>query len=93
MFWEKLLSVVPKESVIDVLNIQPSMDGMPKEYTYLEQKYVEVPNVVGMNLEDAKQVLKSFNITYSGNGEKVIYQSPQAGMYIKEKGTVSIMLS
>ena len=81
------------KTVIDVLNIQPSMDGMPKEYTYLEQKYVEVPNVAGMSLEAAKQVLKSFNITYSGNGEKVIYQSPQAGMYIKEKGTVSIMLS
>ncbi|MBR4230968.1 MAG: stage V sporulation protein D [Bacilli bacterium] len=81
------------KAVVDVLNIEPSKDGMPKEYTYLDQKYVMVPNVTGMTLEQAKKELKSFNITYSGNGEKVFYQSPEEGMYIKEKGTISLMLS
>ena len=81
------------KAVVDVLNIEPSKDGMPKEYTYLDQKYVLVPNVTGMTLEQAKKELKSFNITYSGNGEKVFYQSPEEGMYIKEKGTISLMLS
>ena len=81
------------KAVVDVLNIEPSKDGMPKEYTYLDQKYVLVPNVTGMTLEQAKKELKSFNITYSGNGGKVFYQSPEEGMYIKEKGTISLMLS
>ena len=81
------------KAIVDVLDIEPSIDGMPKEYNYLDQKYVMVPNVVGMSLDEAKQVLKSFNITYSGSGEKVFYQSPKEGMYIKEKGTVILMLS
>ena len=81
------------KAIVDVLDIEPSIDGMPKEYNYLDQKYVMVPNVTGMSLDEAKQVLKSFNITYSGSGEKVFYQSPKEGMYIKEKGTVILMLS
>ena len=81
------------KAIVDVLDIEPSIDGMPKEYNYLDQKYVMVPNVTGMSLDEAKQVLKSFNITYSGSGEKVFYQSPKQGMYIKEKGTVILMLS
>ena len=79
-------------SAIDILDIKPDTEGIPKEYTWLDQKYVVVPDVVGMTIDEAKKVLKGFNIEYSGYGESVIYESPKGGMYVKEKGTVVLML-
>ena len=79
-------------SAIDILDIKPDTEGIPKEYTWLDQKNVVVPDVVGMTIDEAKKVLKGFNIEYSGNGETVIYESPKGGMYVKEKGTVVLML-
>ena len=81
------------KAAIDVLDITPSNDGMPKVYTYLDQKYVQVPDVTNLALEDAKKLLKNFNLVYSGNGTKVSFQSPSAGTYIKENGTVSLLLT
>jgi len=80
-------------SAIDILDIKPDPSGIPKEYTWLDQKYVVVPDVVGKSLEDAKKDLKGFKIEYSGNGETVLYQSPSAGMYQKENGTIVLMLN
>ncbi|MBE6147915.1 MAG: stage V sporulation protein D [Firmicutes bacterium] len=81
------------KSAIDILDIKPSKDGMPKEYNWLDEKYVQVPDVTGMSLEEAKKTLKNFKIVYSGTGEKVVYQSPEGGMYIKETGNVVLMLN
>lgn len=80
-------------SAIDILNIKPDTNGIPKEYTWLDQKYVTVPDVVGLSVDEAKKVLKGFKIEYSGTGENVIYQSPIGGMYAKENGTVVVMLN
>mgnify|MGYP000715643228 CR=1 FL=1 len=80
-------------SAIDILDIKPDSEGIPKEYTWLDQKYVVVPDVVGMNIDDAKKALKGFNIEYSGEGETVIYESPKGGMYAKENGTIVLMLN
>lgn len=81
------------KAAIDIFDIKPSNDGMPKEYTYLDQKYVTIPSVINLSVEQAKKVLKDFHIIYSGNGNKVIYQSPKEGTYIKEKGTIELLLS
>mgnify|MGYP000569826027 CR=1 FL=1 len=80
-------------SAIDILDIKPDSEGIPKEYTWLDQKYVVVPDVVGMNIDAAKRALKGFNIEYSGEGETVIYESPKGGMYAKENGTIVLMLN
>ena len=80
-------------SAIDILDLEPDTEGIPKEYTWLDTKYVTVPDVTNLSLEEAKKSLKGFNIEYSGNGEKVIYQTPTGGMYVKEGGTVVLMLN
>lgn len=80
-------------SAIDILDIKPDTSGIPKEYTWLDTKYVTVPDVVGKSLNEAKKDLKGFNIEYSGTGESVVYQSPSAGMYQKENGTIVLMLN
>ena len=80
-------------SAINILNIKPDYNGIEKEYTWLDTKYVVVPDVVGLKLDDAKKVLKGFKIEYVGSGDKVFYQSPNAGSYTKEGGTIEIMLN
>ncbi|MBE6161401.1 MAG: stage V sporulation protein D [Firmicutes bacterium] len=81
------------KSAIDIYDMKPSKDGMLREYTWLDTKYVVLPNVVGMNINDAKKELKGFKIEYSGSGEKVLYQSPKENLYVKEGSVVKLMLS
>ena len=79
-------------SAIDILDIEPSKEGMAKEYTWLDKKYSILPNVVGMNKEEATKTLKNFKIEYSGDGDTVIYMSPSAGYYVAEGETIMLML-
>ncbi len=79
-------------SAIDILDIKPSKDGMPKEYNYLDNKYVYVPDVVGKSLEEAKKLLKGFKLEFSGTGTNVSYQSPSGGTYVKEGNSVVLLL-
>ena len=79
-------------SAIDILGIEPSYEGMAKEYTWLDKKYSILPNVVGMSKEEATKTLKNYKIEYSGDGDTVIYMSPEAGYYVAEGETIMLLL-
>ena len=74
-----------------ILKIDKTTSGMPKVYNWMDQKYVIVPNVVGLSLDDAKKVLKGFKVEYSGLGSKVIDQNPHSNSYFNENGTIRLM--
>ena len=76
---------------IDALNIEPSTDGFEKKYNWNEKKSYVVKDVVGMNVNDAIKELKYFKVEYSGNGTKVIYQSP-SGIKLVEGSTIKLMV-
>ena len=78
--------------IISILDIKKRNDGIKKEYRYFDTKYVTVPNVIGMNIEDAYKFLKGLTITYSGNGDKVISISPEPGSTIPVNSTIKILL-
>ena len=80
------------ETAISVLDIESSTEGMEKEYNWMDTKYMQIPDVTGMSLEEAKENLKGFSLEYSGDGTKVIYQSPSGNSYVKEGGVVKLML-
>lgn len=80
------------ESAIPILGIEQSLEGMEKEYLYYDMKYQKVPSVLGLNEKEAREVLKGFHVQYSGVGERVLYQSPLEGEYIKESGTIQLYL-
>ena len=63
-----------------------------QEYTWLDTKYVMLPNVIGMNIKDAQKELKGFKIEYTGDGDKVIMQEPESNQYVKEGSLVKLML-
>jgi len=80
-------------SIINIKNIPQDNTGMIRqEYTWLDTKYIMLPNVVGLTLKEAQQTLKGFNIEYSGEGNEVIYQDPEPNQYIKETNTIKLML-
>ncbi len=80
-------------SSIQILGINEEKDGILKEYTYLDTKYMVLPNVMGMNKKDATKALKDFKVQYSGSGDKVIYMTPKANSFQKVGGTITLMLN
>ena len=80
------------QDAIVALNIQKPTGGLTKEYQWYETKFINIPDVIGMNVNDAKKELKGFQIEYSGTGEKVISTSPEKDTRVPEGSTIRIML-
>jgi len=80
-------------SAIEILGIEEKSGGMLKEYTYLDTKYLVLPDVVGMSKDEATKTLKDFNVKYSGNGNKVVYMSPLANSFQSVDTTITLMLN
>jgi stage V sporulation protein D (sporulation-specific penicillin-binding protein) len=81
------------KSAVEILDIPESKDVIPKEYTWLDEKYLLVPDVIGLNVKDAKKELKSFKVNYIGDGETVINQTPHGNTMTKENGTVVLYIN
>lgn len=78
--------------VIDALKIEKQTDQIEKELEWSDKEVYEVPNVVGMDKKEATKALQNFTVEYSGNGDKVVSQSPEAGTRIEEKSIVRLLL-
>ena len=80
------------EDAIVALDIEKQEGGTDKEYQWYDKKYYTVENVVGLTKKEASTVLKNFTVEYSGNGNTIISQSPEAGTRIAESSTVRVYL-
>ena len=78
--------------IIDALDIKEQKEGMEKDLEWNDKIMYEVPNVVGKNVKDAKKLLSNFTVEYSGTGEKVVSQSPEANTKLEDRGTVRLLL-
>ena len=79
-------------SIIDNFNLPKTNTETTREYTWLDTKYIKLPDVSGMNLNDAKKLLKGFKIEYTGVGEKILAQMPDGNTFVKENSTVKLLL-
>ena len=86
-----IAKAVLKDS-IKALNIERRDGGMDKKYKWPDPKTKEVADVVGMGVEEAKAELEGLNVIIEGNGDKVIYQSPEAGVKLDEGETVRLFV-
>ena len=80
------------EAAIPALGIKSSTEGMAKEYNWMDVKYHQIPDVTGKSLDEAKEILTGYSLEYSGTGETVLYQTPEANSYVKEGGTIKLLL-
>lgn len=78
--------------IIDALDIKPQEEGMEKDLEWTDKIMYQVPNVVGKSVKDAKKLLSNFTIEYTGTGETVISQSPEANTKLEDRGTVRLLL-
>jgi stage V sporulation protein D (sporulation-specific penicillin-binding protein) len=81
------------KNIISIKGLEPSSEVTPRTYTWLDTKYIKLPNVVGLSKKEVSKVLKGFEVIYSGSGDNVMYQEPKEGTYIKENGTVKVMMN
>lgn len=80
------------EDVITALDIPKSKTNTEKNYQLWEKKYVTVPDVTGKKLENVKGSLYGFDVNYTGSGEYIKYQSPEAGERVLEGSKIRILL-
>ncbi len=80
-------------SAIETLGIKEKEGGMLKEYSYLDVKYLVVPDVVGMSKEEATKMLKDFKVKYTGSGNKVVHMSPAANTFQSVETTITLLLN
>lgn len=78
--------------IIDALNIPRQEGGIEAIHNWNDPVYFLVPNVAGMTRRDAERELINYNIQYSGRGDIVISQSPEAGTSLEIGSIVRILL-
>lgn len=80
-------------SIIDYEGYSKVETDKTREYTWLDQKYIKLPDVTGLSLKEAKKLLKGFSIDYSGSGNTIIAQSPEGNAFVKENSIIKLMLN
>jgi len=78
--------------IIDALDIPKQSGQIEKDWEWSDSPYLEVPNVVGMDLKSAKNNLSEFTVEYTGSGSTVISQTPEANTRIEKGGIVRLLL-
>ena len=75
---------------IKALNIPKSDGGKEKKYKWPDPKTIKVPDVIGKNVEEAKEELTGLNVIVKGSGQVVMHQSPEAKTKLDEGKTVRL---
>lgn len=81
------------EDAIVALGVEKQEGGTEKKYQWYDKKYYMVDNVIGKTKKEATSILKNFMVEYSGTGNTVIGQSPEAGNRIADGSSVRLYLS
>ena len=77
--------------IIDALDIKKQEGGVEKDWQWDDKVYYEVPNVIGKDKKEVKEILEHFKVEYSKTGSKVISQSPKAGERLEDGGTITLL--
>lgn len=81
------------ENIISIYDIKPTSEGLPKTYRWDDTLYISIPDLIGKTKKEVKSLLKGVNITFVGDGEKVIDTQPSMNTRVKESSTVKVLLN
>lgn len=76
--------------IFEYLKLEKDYSGPSKEYTWMDEKTIQVENHIGFKKSELKS--KGYYFKFNGEGEYVIDQVPKFGERIKEGGYVMIQL-
>lgn len=80
------------EDSVRALGIKPRKEQIEKELTWLDTPLIEVPDLTGLTKQELQQYLMNVKFDISGNGKKVIRQTPKAGVKVKEGSTIRVYM-
>ncbi|MEK5270376.1 stage V sporulation protein D [Aeribacillus sp. FSL K6-8394] len=86
-----IVGTIIKDSLRE-LGVKPRTKQMEKKETWLDEKFVTVPDVLGLSKQELAQQLINLKLDVNGDGKVVVEQSPKAGVKVKEGSTVRILL-
>lgn len=78
--------------IISALHIPKQTGGIDSIQNWDDPVYYIVPNVVGMNRKNAQKALYYYDVIYSGKGDHVLSQSPQAGTSLEIGSTIRLLM-
>jgi stage V sporulation protein D (sporulation-specific penicillin-binding protein) len=78
--------------VIDALDIKQQEGAIDRVMQWDSERYAVVPDVIGKEVKEANKELYSFEVIYTGLGNKVLEQSPAAGTKLAEGSKVRLLL-
>lgn len=78
--------------VLPYLGVEPSADGIPKDYIWGDVRYTAVPDYVGQKRSEIYTQWSTYEIRFFGRGSVVIRQQPAAGSKIAEDGIIRLYL-
>ena len=78
--------------IIDTLNIPKSEYTLDKVYNWYDTKYAIVPNIINLELSEAKKQLKNFTVNYSGTGNIIKAISPSPSTILPVNSTIKVFL-
>ena len=78
--------------IIEALDIPRQEGGIDPVYQWDTDTFSVVPNVIGMTPKEATKALSKFKVEYTGDGDKVVEQSPTAGESVADGSTIRLLL-
>jgi stage V sporulation protein D len=80
------------EDALSVMGVERRAEQMEKEWTWPDQPLVEVPQLVGLDKKELRNLYYTFSLEIEGTGNRIVAQAPEAGVKVPEGSTIRIVL-
>jgi stage V sporulation protein D (sporulation-specific penicillin-binding protein) len=80
------------EDTLPLLGVKPRKEQLEKEMAWNDIPIIKVPDLEGLSNKELQQQLLNLQLDVSGNGEKVISQSPSPGTKVKQGSTIRVYM-
>lgn len=78
------------EDSLRAMGVKPRKDQIEKKKTWDDVPMIEVPDLVGITKQELGELFINLKIDASGNGDKVVKQTPEPGIMLKEGSTIRL---
>ncbi|MFE8695282.1 stage V sporulation protein D [Cytobacillus sp. FJAT-53684] len=78
------------EDSLRAMGVEPRKDQIEKKYTWPDAPMIEVPDLVGITKQELGELFINLRIDASGTGDKVVKQTPEPGIKLKEGSTIRL---